>query len=226
MKRKIWFWLSFVVAIILAVYFSVRIIMNAMGYNGATIVRQISIDADTHDMDLGQIGIGAGVAGGTPSRDIDTGVILARVSAIPGIKQAAVRKMPNGNLRIKVTTYHAVALWTDGLAYYPLSADGTIVQSPMTERTDDAVVFMGAVPNDISEITAAAHNIGEYLDYMEWIENRRWDIHTTNGIRVMLPEKNPAAAIATLIALNQNHKILSKKIGSIDLRDDARILVK
>lgn len=226
MKRKILFWLSFVVAIILAVYFAVRIIMNTMGYGNAPTVHQISITADTRDIDMIQIQSGTGIIAGTPARDLDLDVILARISNIPGIKQAAVRKMPNGNVRIKITTHHAVALWTDGTAYYPLSADGTIVQSPTDTRADDAVVFVGNVPNDISEITAAARNIGAYLDYMTWIENRRWDIYTTGGIRVMLPEDNPTAAIATLISLNQNHGILSKKINSIDLRDDARILIK
>ena len=46
------------------------------------------------------------------------------------------------------------------------------------------------------------------------------------GITVMLPEQNPVQAISTLISLNQNHGILGKKIKVIDMRDEARILVK
>ena len=61
---------------------------------------------------------------------------------------------------------------------------------------------------------------------MEWIENRRWDLVTTGGITVMLPEKSPDAAIAQLIVLNKNHHIFDRNISVIDMRDDARILVK
>ena len=49
---------------------------------------------------------------------------------------------------------------------------------------------------------------------------------TMGGITVMLPEQNPVQAISTLISLNQNHGLLAKKIKVIDMRDDARILVK
>ena len=61
---------------------------------------------------------------------------------------------------------------------------------------------------------------------MEWIENRRWNIVTNGGTTIMLPEKNPSAAIGHLIILNKNHAILDRDIKIIDMRDDARILVK
>jgi len=64
------------------------------------------------------------------------------------------------------------------------------------------------------------------LDYLEWIENRRWNLHTTGGITIMLPEQNPVDAIGQLVSLNNNHNILSRKINLIDMRDSARILVK
>ena len=35
MKRSIWFWLSFIIAVILAIYFATRIIMTGMGQDGA-----------------------------------------------------------------------------------------------------------------------------------------------------------------------------------------------
>ena len=64
------------------------------------------------------------------------------------------------------------------------------------------------------------------IDFMEWVENRRWNIHTVNGITVMLPETDPDMAVNTLITLNNNHQILAKNLSVIDMRDSARILVK
>jgi cell division protein FtsQ len=107
-----------------------------------------------------------------------------------------------------------------------LSADGTIVNKPTDVRDASHVVFRGKIPNDITQITNAAHNLVGDLDYMEWIENRRWNMYTNGGITIMLPEENPLAAIGTLISLNTNHNILDKDIKLIDMRDSARILVK
>ena len=42
----------------------------------------------------------------------------------------------------------------------------------------------------------------------------------------MLPETDPTSAIARLKVLDKNHQILSKDITVLDMRDDARILVK
>lgn len=226
MKRSVWFWLSFVTAIVLAVYFSVRIIMTAMGHSPVAMVRRVSIFADCPDKDLSALAAAAAVAPGARTYSTDLTTMNTRIAAVPGVRQSAVRRMPNGNLSVRVKLYRAIAQWTDGQNFFPLSADGTIVNKPADARDESSVVFSGPVPDNITDITNAAHNIVSDLDYMEWIENRRWNLHTTGGITVMLPEKNPTDAIGALIVLNNNHQILARNIKSIDMRDPARILVK
>lgn len=226
MKQKIWFWLCFVISVIFGIYFATKVILNSFFDNRCVVVRHLTITADTTNFDKRVIAAAAGIPGGTCARRVDLDAVAERIRAIPDVRDAAVRRMPNGNLKIHVRMYRAVAQWSDGTAYYPLSADGTIVQTPTAERTDGAVVFRGKLPDDISDITAAAGALGNDVDYLEYVENRRWDIYTTGGIRVMLPEDNPIAAIGTLATLNQNHNILGKKIRVLDMRDDARILVK
>ncbi len=226
MKRSIWFWLYFVVTVILAVYFATRVIMTYMGRGEIAHVRSIVISADTANKDLTPIATAAAVAPGTNAFKTDLNQINERVRAVPGVRNSAVRRTPNGNLVVRVELYRAVAQWTDGTHYFPLSADGTIVNRPSAAAVPGTVTFRGTVPDDISNITSAAHGMIEYLDYIEWVEGRRWNIHTTGGITVMLPENNPDAAIAGLMVLNKNHGILSKDLTMIDMRDDARILVK
>ncbi len=225
MKRSIWFWLYFVIAIILAIYISVRVTMTAMGHGATSRISGISISSNTRDHDLTAIATAAAVPAGSRIFSTNLDTINARVKSVPGVRDVAVRRRPDGKLNIRVELYRAVALWWDGNNYFPLSADGTIVQRPTDVRDIGAVVFRGPVPNDITNITKAAHNMGTRLDYMEWIENRRWNMHTTGGITVMLPEQSPESAIAGLIALDENHHILNKDITAIDMRDNARILV-
>ena len=226
MKRNLWFWLYFIAAILLAIYFSVRIIMTFMGYGPIATARNISISADADNKDLSPMVAAAGIAPGTHAYSINLNFVNERLLQIPGVRESAVRRLPNGNLSIRLHMYRAVARWTDGTYYYPLSADGTIVKKPSEENTPGTVLFRGPLPKDISDITKAATNIIDDLEYMEWIDNRRWNIVTNGGITVMLPETDPTAAIGTLVTLNKNNKILSKKLKTIDLRDSARILVK
>ncbi len=226
MKRSIWFWLCFVITVILAIYFATRIIMVGMGHCDISRVRNISISADQKSKDLSGIVSAAAIAPGTRSYSVNLEDINTRISSVPGVQKSAVRRLANGNLSVRVSLYTAVALWSDGENYFPLSADGTIVNTPTNTRDVNHVVFHGTVPNDISEITNAASNLIGQLDYLEWIENRRWDLHTFNGITVKLPEHDAISAINTLIAMNQTHKILDRKISVIDMRDNARILVK
>ena len=225
MKRSIWFWLCFVVAIVMAIYFSTRIIMVIMGRGNLAQVQNISIVTDSRDadMDAMRVAVGGMVRN---SYDVDLDALNARIAAVPGVKMSAVRRLPNGNLAVRADMHRAVAQWSDGENYFPLSADATIVNNPNENRDIGAVVFVGALPDDISDITAAARNMVADVSHLEWIEGRRWNLITMGGITVMLPEKNPVQAISTLISLNQNHGILGKKIKVIDMRDDARILVK
>ena len=226
MKRNLWFWLCFVLAILLAIYFAARVVMTFMGYGPVATVRNISISADTNDKDLTAIAATVGIAPGIHTHSVNLELVNERIAQTPGVRYSAVRRMPNGNMSVKIQLYHAVAAWTDGTYYYPLSADGTIVKKPSEERAPDAVVFRGPVPDDIGDITNAATNLIGDLDYLEWVDARRWNIGTRGGITVMLPESDPTAAIATLVVLNQKHKILSKNITVLDMRDPARILVK
>jgi cell division protein FtsQ len=226
MKKSLWFWLCFSVAIVFAIYFSVRVVMTGMGRGTNAYVTNISISADQSDKDLSAIVAAATIAPNTRTYSIDLDMLNERVSKVPGVKKSAVRRMPNGNISVRVALHRAVALWTDGQNFFPLSADGTIVNKPTDVRDASHVVFRGKLPNDITQITNVAHNLVGDLDYMEWIENRRWNMYTNGGITIMLPEENPLAAIGTLISLNNNHNILDKDIELIDMRDSARILVK
>lgn len=197
-----------------------------MGYGPIAKVKNISISADTRNQDLTAIAAATGISPGTHTHSVNLELVNARLIATPGVRESAVRRLPNGNLSVKIRLYRAVAAWTDGTYYYPLSADGTIVQRPSEEKSPGTVVFRGDVPNDINNITKAATNLIGDLDYLEFVDNRRWNIITNGGITVMLPEESPDAAIASLVVLNNKHKILNKNIQTIDMRDTARILVK
>lgn len=226
MKRSIMFWLYFVIAIVLGVYFATRMVTTGLGHGKIATIHNIKITTDDADADLSAVQTVAAAGLGAKTNSLSLDSLNRRIGDVPNVQHSATRRMPNGTLQIRVKFYNAVAQWTDGEAFYPLASDGTIIRTPSDARDATAIVFRGELPANLAEITAAAHTIVSHIDYMEWIENRRWNIITNGGITVMLPENDPAAAIRGLNSLNEKQNILAKDISAIDMRDSARILIK
>lgn len=234
MKKTIWFWLCFVFAIILATYFTTRIVMTKMGHGTVAHVHHVSILVDSPDVDLSALNSTLNIPKNTLVYNIDLEEKNTALLNVPGVKYSSVRRLPNGNISIHATMHNVLGVYqqSDGL-FYPISDDGFIVSSPTNERPTGTILFRGAQPKNITKITNAIRPIAGMLDYIELIEDRRWDIYTTNGIRVMLTEDisatqeyEPGVAIAKLLSLNQEKQILSRAIKTIDLRDSKRVLVK
>lgn len=226
MKRSLMFWVYFVIAIVLGVYFTTRIVMTGMGHGKLATIHNISIVADTQNADLSAVRTVAAAGLGARTDSLDLEILNNRIKSVPVVRNAATRRLPNGTLRIRVELHRAVAQWSDGVAFYPLAADGTHVETPVTTRDVDAIMFRGTLPDDIAEITKVAQPLAHNIDYLEWIEDRRWNIITNNGITIMLPEKNSLASLRELISLNEKQNILERNINVLDMRDPARILVK
>lgn len=226
MKKSIFFWLYFIASIILAVYFSVRIITSIMGRGPVSEVKHVSILSDSKNTDLEQIRLAIGISHGTNIKSVDLHQINNRVSKVPGVKKSAVRRLSNGDIIIKTEQHKVAAQLSDGVYYYPLSEDGTKIDTPSTERNENTIVFRGSVPENFTEIVSVVSGISGDIDYMYLVESRRWNIYTKNGTLIYLPEDEPSVAVNKIKRLNNTHKILSRDIEIIDMRDPARILVK
>ena len=231
MKKSLFFWLYFVASIILAVYFSTRIITSIMGRGPISHVKHISILSDSKNTNFEPIMLAIGINSGINIKSVDLHQITNRITGIPGIKNASVRRLANGDIVIKIEHHKVAAQWTDGLHYYPLSIDGTKIDTPSTERNANTIVFQNVNDNDLKKIDLnkvvnSLSPIAEYIDYINMIESRRWNIHTKSGTTIYLPETDPSIAINKISVLNQSHSILSRNIDVIDMRDNARILVK
>ena len=100
MKKVLFFWIYFILSIILAIYFATRIITSQIGRGPISYIRHIYIISDTKDADLEPIQMAIGIQPGTKIRSTDLRQINNRVMSVPWIKNAATRRLPNGDLII------------------------------------------------------------------------------------------------------------------------------
>lgn len=233
MGKKFLFWCVFVLSMLAAIYLSVRIVMATNGTSNIAPVAHIVV----HTNDGGDIGkipaeqiTGAlQINGGANALSLDMSQLATRISVLPGVEMSSVRRRASGRIDVRIEQNNIIAAWTDGTDFYPLSDDGKIIAVRFAARPHGIPVFAGAVPNDISAIVNMMRDvsrIADITDHIEWIENRRADIYTNGGVRIMLPDNNAEMALKKLSAIDAHDMILSRKISLIDMRDRTRILVK
>jgi cell division protein FtsQ len=59
-----------------------------------------------------------------------------------------------------------------------------------------------------------------------FVGERRWTLSTTTGVEVMLPERNPEAALVALASLERDARVLERDVISLDLRLPGRLVAR
>jgi cell division protein FtsQ len=79
---------------------------------------------------------------------------------------------------------------------------------------------------EYTQLLAAAGELGPKIRAGVLISNRRWNLKMTSGVDVMLPEVNPQAAVATLVRLQRESRVLDRDVLSLDLRLQGRMFAR
>jgi cell division protein FtsQ len=82
-----------------------------------------------------------------------------------------------------------------------------------------------AAAGDILAALENAPAVRERLHALTRIGRRRWDLELVNGVRVLLPEQDPARALARLEGLHRLHELLDQPVDRLDMRHAGELLV-
>lgn len=173
---------------------------------------------------------GAGVTARLSLPFLSVGETRERLERLPLIKSASVRKLYPNELAIALIEREPHALWQRNGELFIIAADGTVIDAFEDARFADLPLVVGEEAN--------AHVKG-YLSLLEsagplksriragtLVSGRRWTLKTDNGIDVRLPEQGVAEALARLIRLDREQKILEKDVIAVDLRMPDRVVVR
>jgi len=159
----------------------------------------------------------------------DAHAARARVSQLPWVADVTVRKSYPGILAVSLTEKLPFALWQHNDAVVVIDRDGEIIVAFDDPRFSNLPFFVGAGANeraaDFLHNLAAFDSIAAQLRVAVLVAERRWNLVLNNGITVKLPESNPFAAVAELVALDKREKLLSRAVSIVDLRLEDRVTV-
>jgi cell division protein FtsQ len=172
----------------------------------------------------------AGITGRSSLLFLDAGKARERLLTDPWIAQAAVLKLYPGRLRIAIKERKAFARWQqDGRAFL-IAADGSVLESYVPPRFAALPLVVGKsaerAARDFLDLLTRYPAIAKSVEASVLVAERRWNLHLKGGIEVLLPENQPAHALATLVELARTKNLLSRDIVAIDLRLPDRVTVR
>ncbi len=168
----------------------------------------------------------AGVSDHTSLLFLDVADTRGKLEANPWIAHATVLKFYPDRLRVDVIERQAFALWQKDGKLSVISADGTVLEPylPGSFAGLPLVVGNGAEIKayDFLALLARFPSLQDVVRASVLVADRRWK----NGIDIRLPEENVPQAMAELVKLDGEKKLLSRDIATIDLRLPDRVTVR
>ncbi len=161
---------------------------------------------------------------------LDAAKVRERLRTLPLVKEVSVTKLYPDRLLIEIEERQATALWQKDGAVNIVAADGMMID-PMRDRRlvnlplvvgDDANLHLG----QYLALLDAAGDLRDRIRAGVFVSGRRWNLKTTDGVDILLPEVNPEAAVATLVTLQRQSHVLDKAVLSIDLRQPDRMVAR
>ncbi len=160
----------------------------------------------------------------------DVAAARARLEADPLVKQASVRKLYPNQIVVDIVERTPYAVWQKDGQLKAIAADGAPIDDVRDGRYVGLPFVVGEGANaraaEFTALLAALEELRPRVEAGVLIGERRWNLKLTNGIDVKLPETDPQAAIATLLRLQREQRILDKDVLALDFRAPDRVFVR
>jgi cell division protein FtsQ len=173
------------------------------------------------------------LAGITPKDSLpffDVASARARLEADPLVKQANVRKLYPGQIVIDLVERTPAALWQKDGQVAAVATDGAVIDELRDVQFLDLPFVVGEGANErlpeFLSLLEAAQELRPKIAAGVLVGGRRWNLKMKSGLEVKLPETDPAAAVATLVAQERQARILERDVLWLDLRVQGRVFAR
>ena len=163
--------------------------------------------------------------------DIDVKRLKQEVEKLPAAASASISMNPSGYMEIVVIEHAPALIWRNELGLRLLDSEGRVIGSAERRLDYPELTLLAGPGSDAAareaiQIMSTAQPIAKMVRGLVRVGERRWDVVLDRSRKVMLPEKEPAAALAKLIYRSRNDGILFRAISAIDLRNPERMTVR
>ncbi len=161
---------------------------------------------------------------------VDAEKARARIAEIPWISDVSVKKLYPNRIVVNLSERLPFALWQDDGKVKVVDKTGAVMSDVLETRNAGLPLVVGQGANTRVEEAVAliqsAPTIRAKFRAAVLVAERRWNLITTDGIEVLLPEENPQAALARVATLQETKKLLDRDLVVVDMRVPDRLFVR
>jgi cell division protein FtsQ len=161
---------------------------------------------------------------------VDVDEARARIETLPWVKSAQVRRIWPNRIVIKIEERRPVARWLNDRRVGIVDSDGAVVGVRGAEAFTTLPLLAGkGAPEAATALVALLATQPELKSRVKIavrMGERRWNLQLDNAVEVRLPEVGAEAALAELVRLDRDQKVLARDIKAIDLRFGDRYVVQ
>lgn len=167
---------------------------------------------------------------GDPILTVRPGEAKELIERIRWVKEAHVERRLPGTIYIGLLERKPLALWHHEKKLRLIDTEGAVITDQNLGGFKELIMLTGPdAPDHAADLFAfldAEPQIKERVEAAKRVGARRWDLVTTQGIAVRLPEDDIGHALSRLKALQNSDNLLDKELTVIDLRVPDRVIVR
>ncbi len=168
-----------------------------------------------------------GVRSGDYLFDMDIKNAQSRIQSLSWVDTAVVRRLWPNRIVVHINERRPYALWQSNKKINVIDNEGAVILTANARAFSDLPLIVGAgAGENAQDVLRMLREHPEVLTRTEaivFVGKRRWDIVLKDGMRILLPENNPATALQRFDTYNRTHDLLGLDLQRIDMRVRGRL---
>lgn len=167
---------------------------------------------------------------GQPLLSINLPEAKEKLEKISWVKAVRVERRFPDTLFIRISEKEPVALWQSQLKTYLVDRDGELVEIKEAHKYKDLLLVVGhEAPHEVGRLLTLLEKFPEIKSRVTsatHLRAMRWDIKLDGKVDVKLPENEADRALAYLLNLESNHRLVNQDVISIDMRLPGQLILR
>ncbi|MDQ0135861.1 cell division protein FtsQ [Neorhizobium galegae] len=188
---------------------------------------RVSGNDQTSEIDILQL---LGLDGTTSLVALDIDSARRKLSALPWVQYAEVRKIYPKTIEVMLKERQAFGIWQHGSELSLIEKNGSVIAPLRDNKFASLPLFVGrdaeTAASSFEDAMAGWPELKNRVKAYVRIAGRRWDLHLDNGVVLKLPEANVAKALRVLARLEKEQGLLERDVAAVDLRLEDRTTVQ
>jgi cell division protein FtsQ len=169
---------------------------------------------------------------GDPILGLDIDAARARIAALPGVQTVTIERRLPGELDVLISEREPIAIWQNDGRYELVDRAGQPAGDDIAAYAGLPLIVGPGAPEHAAALLDMLKTEPALLGRVkasQWVSERRWNVQLSGpagDIDVYLPENDPATAWHQLAQLQNDQKLLDRKITMVDMRLPDRLVLR